>query len=276
MSGLLLGTSISGRGDAVRRERAAQASLAALEAAGLARCVTLDFADAPVVDAPCRRLRVLRTDARLLSGADGPRKPIVSEMLDVLAAEAARSGASRIGLVNGDIVVTADAASRASDTDLPALAFSRIDTGGGIADAPLLFGVDMFTFDLRFWQRHRARFRAYVLGDAVWDNVYAAVIACHGGRLLNREPLIFHERHPAAFHESPFARYVHLLAARDSSYFALWCAYVNRAGALREAGGSRHDEEALQAEVFHPPGYTAGALDVARAAWWRARRTLGA
>jgi len=276
MSGLLLGTSISGRGDAAPRERAAQASLASLEAAGLARCLNLDFADAPVAESPCAQLRVLRTDAPTLSGMAGPRKPIVGEMLDVLAHEAARRGVERIGLVNGDIVVTPEAAARATSTHLPALAFSRTDTGGGMPDAPLLFGVDMFTFERSFWQRHRGRFRGYVLGDAVWDNVYASIVVCHGGRLLNREPLIFHERHPAALHESPIAAYIHLLATRDSSYFSLWCAYVERATTLRDSGGSRDAEEALQREIFSPPGHAANALDVARAAWWRARRTLGA
>ena len=71
-------------------------------------------------------------------------------------------------------------------------------------------------------------------------------------------------------------RYVHLLAARDSSYFSLWCAYVARAEALRARGGTREQEEALQREIFRAPGLAAEAVDVARATWWRARQVLGA
>jgi hypothetical protein len=51
---------------------------------------------------------------------------------------------------------------------------------------------------------------------------------------------------------------------------------VARAEALRAAGGSPQEEEALQRAIFHPPGPTAVALDIARATWWRARRALGA
>jgi hypothetical protein len=273
---ILLGTSVSGRAEAAGRELPAQESLAALTAAGVAHAVNLAFHDDSAGDSRLEQLRVLRLDARLVSRASGPRKPIVTEMLDVLAAEAERRGIFRIGLVNGDIVVTAAAIARATATPRPALGVSRTDTGPGEPESLLLHGVDMFTFDVGFWRRERRRFRAYVLGEPVWDNVFAAVAACHGGELLNRERLLLHQRHPAAFADSPYARYVHLLAARDSSYFSLWCAYVARAEALRERGGTREQEEALQREIFRAPGLAAEAVDIARATWWRARQVLGA
>jgi hypothetical protein len=273
---ILLGTSVSGRAEAAGRELPAQESLAALTAAGVAHAVNLAFHDDSPGDSRLEQLRVLRLDARLVSRASGPRKPIVTEMLDVLAAEAERRGIVRIGLVNGDIAVTADAIAQATGTPRPALGFSRTDIGPGEPEALLLHGVDMFTFDVGFWRRERRRFRAYVLGEPVWDNVFAAVAVCHGGELLNRERLLLHQRHPAAFADSPYARYVHLLAARDSSYFSLWCAYVARAEALRERGGTREQEEALQREIFRAPGLAAEAVDIARATWWRARQVLGA
>ena len=238
--------------------------------------MNLGFHDEPPAAGPLEQRRVLRLDARSVSGARGARKPIVSEMLDALAAEAARRGVPRIGLVNGDIVVTPAAVERATATPRPALAFSRTDVDPGGPESQLLYGADMFTFDVDFWRRRRRRFRAYILGEAVWDNVYAAVIACHGGTLVNRERLILHPHHATGFLDSPYAPYVHLLAARDRSYFSLWCAYVARAETLRAAGGTPDEEEALQREVFTAPGLAAAAGDVARAIWWRAKRRLRA
>jgi hypothetical protein len=272
---LLIGTSTSGRQDTAPRESAAQAALAGLTAAGRIASVNLAFADEAPVAGAVETLPVLRRDALTVSGARGPRKPIVPEMIDALADRAERAGITRIAIVNGDIVVTDAAVVRAAAAEPAAVAIARTDIGGA-ADAELLHGVDMFAFDTGFWRRERHRFRAYILGEAVWDNVYAAIVVAHGGLLHNRERLILHERHPSGARRSPYERYIHLLAARDSSYFKLWCRYVDRAAALRARGGSAADEYALQREIFHPPGRTARAADVARAAWWRARRAVGA
>jgi hypothetical protein len=267
---------VSGKaGDTARREAAAQASLAALASAG-AECVNLAFIDDPPSKAPVPQRRVLALDAPRAAGVSGPRKPLVSEMLDALADEASSRSLPRIGLVNGDVVVLPRAIERVSSLDRPAAAIARTDVGGGAPDADLLYGIDMFVFDLDFWRKQRRRFRAYLLGEAVWDNVYASIVACHGGTLVNRERLILHERHPSAVPGSPFERYVHLLATRDRSYFTIWCNYVARAEELRARGGSAADEYALQRAVFRPPGYAAEAMDIGRAAWWRAKRMLGA
>jgi hypothetical protein len=272
---LLIGTRISGRpAEARRRESAAQAALAGLAATGDAVCVNMAFADEAAVPGAIPSLSVLRLDAPRLSGTAGTRKPIVSEMLDALAAEAERRAIPRIAVVNGDIVVTAAALSRSAEAGRPAIAIGRTDVGGGEPDAQLLYGVDMFVFDVSFWRRARKRFRAYPLGEPVWDNVYTAVALAHGGVLLNRQRLIVHERHAAAWTQSPFAPYVHLLAARDGSYFSLWCRYAALAAALRAKGGTEDEELALQRETFRPPGAVAEAADIARAAWWRAKRAL--
>ena len=193
-------------------------------------------------------------------------------MLDVLAAEAERRGLSRIALVNGDIAVTSDAIASATAAVHPALALARTDIGDGGPPALLRHGIDMVVFDAAFWRRERRRFRGYPLGEPVWDNVYAAIIACHGGAIVNREGLLLHPRHPSAFGGSPYARYVQLLAARDSSYFSLWCEYVARAP---ERLTDQADGE-LQRAIFRAPGVAAEALDVARATWWRARQVFGA
>ena len=277
MAEILLGTSVSGRAGAAAREAPAQASLAALSAAGTAVCVNLAFHDDGFGPAsPLQTVPRLRLDARAVSGVDGPRKPVVPEMLDVLAAEAERCGIRRIGIVNGDIVVTAAAADHAIATPRCALAMARTDRGGGEPDALLRHGLDMFTFDVGFWRRERRRFRAYLLGEPVWDNVYAAIAVCHGGEIVNRAGLLLHTRHPSAFASSPYARYLQRLAARDSAYFSLWCAYVDRAAALHASQADAGADALLQREIFRPPGFAAGAAGIARATWWRARQVLGA
>ena len=274
---ILLGTSVSGRAGAAAREAPAQAALAALAASGRAACVNLLFHDEPAsVPAAIAQLPLLRLDARLASGVDGPRKPIVAEMLDVLADEADRRSLRRIGIVNGDIVVSPEAIALAGSTPSCGLAIARTDRGGDTPESLLRHGIDLFTFDTAFWRRERRRFRDYVLGEPVWDNVYAAIVACHGGMIVNRPGLILHTRHPSAFGGSPYARYVHLLAARDSSYFSLWCQYVARIEAIAPAAVTEQIDLALQREIFRPPGLAAEAVDVARAAWWRARQVFGA
>lgn len=236
--------------------------------------MNLDFVDDPVSVDPVPQRRVLTLDAPGVAGVAGARKPVVSEMLDRLAAEAGRRGLPSVGLVNGDIIVSPEAIARVRALGRPAVAISRIDIGEGLEPAPMLYGIDLFVFDVAFWRRERRRFRPYLLGEAVWDNVYAAITICHGGLLVNREPLIQHARHPSAVRDSPFERYVHALATRDSSYFTLWCQYVAEAERLRARGGSIDEEYALQRSIFRPPGAGARATDVARAAWWRAKRAL--
>lgn len=276
MTPILLGTSVSGRPDAARREGPAQASLRALADGRLADCVNLLFVDEAPIAAPIESLPRLTRDARTASGVAGPRKPLVDEMIDALAHEADSRGLSRVGVVNGDIIVLPDAIVRDREAGVPAAALSRTDVGAGQPESNLLYGVDMVTFDVAFWRRERARFRAYVLGEPVWDNVYAAIIACHGGILLNRERVILHERHPSATCNSPYQRYIQLLAARDSSYFSAWCAYVARAATLRSGGGTADEEYALQRVLFSPPGLASEALDAVRGSWWRMKRALGA
>lgn len=191
-------------------------------------------------------------------------------MLDALAAEASHRGCSTIALVNGDISVRQAAIDRLGALGLPAIAISRLDVGEGLPDAMLLRGVDMIVFDVEFWRRERRRFRPYILGEALWDNVYASIVVCHGGLLVNREPLITHERHQAGG-DSPFTQYGHLLATRDRTYFSRWCAYVAHAEQLRARGGTVDEEYALQRAIFRPPGAGETFVDAARAAWWQAR-----
>ncbi len=112
---------------------------------------------------------------------------------------------------------------------------------------------------VQWWQRNRSRFRPYILGEACWDNVYTAVMMCHSdGVLLNRDPLILHERHAAAWRDTtPEARYNGLLAALDARYFDLWSQYWHRLEAT--ASPQRHgDEERLVRDIVRVEAVGAG------------------
>jgi hypothetical protein len=235
-----------------------------------ADAINLRFVDEPALAGPIESLSVLTLDAPRVTGRAGPRKPIVSELIDVLTAEAVRRGRPRVALVNGDIWVRQVAVDTIAELRQPALAVSRLDIGRGMPETILLHGVDMFVVDVHFWQAHRTRFRAYILGEPAWDNVYASIAVCHGGLILNREALITHERHETA-PGSPFGSYGHLLATRDGAYFSRWCEYVAQVEQLRANGGSVQDEQALQRTVFRAPGRAASLAHALRAAWWKTR-----
>jgi hypothetical protein len=139
----------------------------------------------------------------------------------------------------------------------------------------------MFVVNVAWWRRHRRRFRDYVLGEACWDNVYAAILMVHSnGLVLNRDPLILHEVHETAWHDqSAAARYNGMLAALDSRYFSLWSHYWHRLDAARSSGQAV-DEAALCRDAFawrrSLPAALRQAVRNLRARYRFARSTVGA
>ena len=197
---------------------------------------------------------VLRQDSRTVTGRQGPRKPIVSEAFDRLAAIAAAKGCRWFAYANSDIEWTQAAVDAVAGGGGEVYAFSRgdVDPESGEVVEMVTGGIDAFAVEVGWWGAHRRRFRAYIGGEPVWDNVYTAILLSHGrGALLNREPLLRHERHPAGdWRGSPFAAYLHHLAALDRPYFTRWAVYHHELLALRAAGASEADELALQRRVF--------------------------
>lgn len=224
---------------------------------------------------------VLRGDSRTASGRPGPRKPLVSEAFDRLASIAAAEGCRWFAYANSDIAWTQAAVDVVIRGGREAYAFSRgdVDPESGRVIEMVTAGIDAFVVDAAWWGAHRRRFRAYVGGEPIWDNVYAAILLAHGdGELLNREPLVLHERHPAgAWGRSPYAGYLAYLAALDSPYFSRWARYHARLGELRARGADAAEEAALQRDAFRGP-FAPGArlVQLGRAvkarARWAARR----
>ena len=252
---LLLGVNaFDAPGDAGRRQAEALVTWRALDGVRLAN---LQWADDVFEVEGFATHAVLREDSRTASGRQGPRKPLVSEVFDRLAEIAAAEGCRWLGYANSDIHWSPGAVARVRGDELEAYAFSRMDfdprTG---ADLEMVHaGIDAFVLSVEWWWRNRRRFRAYIGGEPVWDNVYAAIVLRHARSVLvNREPLLRHERHPAGdWRRSPYARYVACLAALDRLDFTRWAVYHHHLLQLRERGAGAAEEDRLRDEVFHAP-----------------------
>lgn len=218
-----------------RRQSRSRASLLAL---GAVIPVNLQFADETYSPEGFRTLPILRQDSRTITGAAGTRKPIVSEMFDLLAGVARAEGCRYFAYLNADIEVTPAALETVLREDRDAYAFSRMDLDP-VSGAELgveLFGLDMFAVDAAWWAAERRRFRPYIAGEACWDDVYASIMCGHGrGEIVNERPGIFHERHPTLWNTGPFAEHNGYLAALDAPYFSRWCRYATRLSESRKA-----------------------------------------
>lgn len=203
--------------------------------------VNLQFAAETYQADGFRTLSVLQQDSRTVSGVDGVRKPIMSEMFDALAGIARAEGARYFVFLNNDIQITPAAIETVLSRGLDAYAFSRmdLDPATGAELEVQIFGIDMFAVDAAWWIRERRRFRPYIAGEGCWDNVYASISCAHGrSALVNDRPGIFHERHPTLWKDSPFTGYNGYLATLDAPYFSRWCHYTARVDEARKAGAA--------------------------------------
>jgi hypothetical protein len=237
--------------DSERRQARARAALAALPGV---RRVNLQFADETFRPDGFETRAVLQLDSTRVTGGGRVRKPIVSEMFDALADAAAERGDRYFAYLNADIEVTPEAVSRIADGGRDAYAFCRIDLAPGTRETRdvLLLGLDVFAADVTWWRRERRRFRPYIAGEALWDNVYAAVMASHGrAEIVDLEPGVYHEQHAASWGGGLFAEYNGCLAALDAPYFSRWAHYVAALQSARD--GLVIDRDRLRQEIFGGP-----------------------
>jgi len=262
-------------GDAARRQARAIDTLRSLPGAS---CVNLQWPDGRFDVPGIPTLAELKQDARSVTGRDGPRKPVIPEMLDLLAAAAEKEGCRYFVYANADVEITVPALDRIRQTARDGYAFARtdIDPDTGMPLGPMLFGVDAFALDVAWWRRHRARFRPYIGGEPVWDNVYTAILLCHSnGEFVNQSGCLRHERHAVAWARSPYGSYTALLAALDRPYFTLWAVFHAELTVLRTAGADTAAEDALRRRVFTVAAARRGwLLQRLRAAKARARYAL--
>ena len=248
---ILLGVNVyAPRGDAARRQENCLKSLRALENVCL---VNLQFKTGAIEAEGFETLCDLESDSLRVTGKRGTQKPIISEVFDVLAHRARERGCTYFGYLNSDILVSSAAIDYAINRRRQAYLFSRMDFDGETDQrlGMLLAGMDFFIVEARWWIDNNWRFRPYIAGEPVWDNVYAAILLCHADAiLLNRDPYILHERHTQAWVKSPFAQYTRLLSALDAYYFSLWVKYFERVSELRSRDAGEQEEVELQREIF--------------------------
>lgn len=245
MSSILLGThTYAASGAAARRQDRGVASLRGLRHVHLAN---VQFTDAPHHVEGIVTLPRLRRDSTTVTRRHGPRKPLVSDIFNTLWHDARERGATYFAFTNADIQVTQDAIDWivSGDRDAFILARADVEAATGQPQGMKIYGTDVFAIATAWWEQHRHRFRGYILGEPIWDNVYAAVLLCHGDAAIeNRRPLVRHEAHAQHWTTAgPFANYLRLLAAYDATYFSLWCEYVTRLAELRSGGSSSDAEE---------------------------------
>jgi hypothetical protein len=252
---MIVGTSVyEGEPAAMRRQQHAMAALLRLPGV---QAVNVQFQKEPWVSVSgIEMLPALLGDSVTAAGPGGRRKPLTREFFDVLARVATARGHHYFAFVNSDVLVLPAALEALAREVRQTYAISRHDIDrldGDVARSTLLTaGIDMFVVSAEWWRRHCRRFRPYVIGDACWDNVYTAVMMCHSdGIILNREPLILHERHQTLWNDTTStARYNGFLAALDGRYFSLWCEYWDRLERARAQGVSAAGQRALRDEVF--------------------------
>lgn len=234
-----------------RRQRHSRESLLGLRDA---HAVNLQFTDETFRPAGFDTRAVLRHDARTVTGGGRVRKPIVLEMFDGLAAVARERGDRYFAYLNADIEVAQAAVDRVHRDGLDGYAFCRLDLAAGSREPRevLLLGLDMFAVDTAWWARERRHFRPYIAGEALWDNVYAAVLASHGrAAIVDVDPAVAHEQHEASWGGGLYAAYNGYLAALDAPYFTRWAVY--QAALQREREGTAIDRAALMRDIFAPP-----------------------
>jgi len=219
------------------------------------RLINLQFAGdpSPVAHPAFETRAVLRHDSRSITGATGPRKPIVRELLDRLVDAAIESGSSFAGFSNADILISPAAIERVASGNHDAVVFSRMDIDA-VTGAPLgefFSGQDTLFIRPSAYRAVRPRLRPYVVGEMPWDVIYTSILLTHARTaLVNRGGECRHVFHETIWADSPFARHAWRLAHQDWTYFARWYRYYNPAKALRERGAPAAEEDALRDRVF--------------------------
>lgn len=240
---MLIGTHVyDGDTGSNRRQRSATEALIRLPEV---QAVNVQFRHGETCAVPhLESLFVLEHDSASVTRAAVRRKPLTREMFDTLATVAEARGLDYFGYFNSDIVVTPRLLEiiRKCGRDAYAISRADVDVLTDPQERPVLLtaGQDGFVVRVAWWRRHASRFRPYIVGEMCWDVVYTAILMCHSnGLLLNRDPLVLHERHAVGWQtDSPAARYNGMLAALDARYFSIWCAYWDALEACRQRGAS--------------------------------------
>jgi ADP-heptose:LPS heptosyltransferase len=137
--------------------------------------------------------------------AAGKRKPFVTDLFNIASDEARRRGMGWFIVTNSDIIITATLiheVRRLADEGYETMAFARTDVENTDQDQGLIYGslevrgYDVFACKTAWWENNKCRFLPYIFGERAWDNVYAAIMACHSKfHIFYTSGLCFHFKH---------------------------------------------------------------------------------
>ena len=195
----------------------------------------------------------LNRDSLTVSGKRGTRKPLTSEMFNYLYNYAKRRNMDLFCFTNSDILISQEAVDLALKSNKDSLLFSRMDFNGKSGEelGVMYYGQDTFIARTEWWGCNRWRFRPYIVGECLWDNIYTTIMLCHGdGVLVNGTALVRHEQHPIAWVNSPFQDWHYFLISRDRPYLDLWYRYRAALNEKRARGTTEREELELLDEYF--------------------------
>jgi hypothetical protein len=254
---ILIGTHVHPASEEGQRRQ--ERALHSLRALGGVELVNLQFARTwtPIAVDGFETLPVLEHDSLTATGARGIRKPLMGEVCVTLAAEARRRGSGYFCFTNADILFSQEAVDEMRAGRREGYAFSRmdVDAAAGVEEQINLGGVDAIAARPAWWLANARRFRQFIVGESLWDQMYTSILLRHADAVLfNLRPLIRHSTHPVAWSEhGAFASYNGFLAALDSPYFSLWCEYHAAREAWVRQGGSEAQHFAMQRAAFTRP-----------------------
>jgi hypothetical protein len=228
----LLGTHIyPAKEDALKRMSNAIESWRILEVP----LVNMAFCDEPSINPPgFEELRCLKRDSNTVTGGKGIRKPLMLDLFDGLCETARRNNCSYFVFTNSDIQLTTLFRDLVSSCDLDSLIFTRLDYNESpdSHDSKLFFrGQDTYAVRTDWWCENRHHFRSYIIGEALWDNVYTSKFARLGrSRILYEKNLCNHQRHEQKWNPgSLFGRYNEMLRLRyDYLDYGMWSLYIKQ------------------------------------------------
>jgi len=157
----------------------------------------------------------LEKSSRYLTGESEKDIPSIKEILDVLYKEIANdANITHFAYINSDCILTKNLIEHLQHNEVNAFAASRIDIEpinnfkdikdkgiNVIRSEPA--GYDFFCFSKQWWKEHRHLFPDMLIGNPLFDVLYAGLIMLYGGKLLNdpQKPIICHIQHENVSHK---------------------------------------------------------------------------
>jgi len=140
--------------------------------------------------------------------------PFIKDILTELCVKASlKSDITHFAYINSDCILTDNFIKHMLSNEINALAISRLDVApiekfndlvnkGVTVLRNEIAGFDMFVFRKEWWGEHGGKFKDYLIGQPLFDVLYAGLIMLFGGKIYNdsTKPLVCHIFHENTSH----------------------------------------------------------------------------